>query len=101
MINKELRAIIAEISEEALLFDNPAFDNSIFGLTTDGAVIYDLRKMIKEMSEEDNISEEDAYDFISYNTLSAYIEGLMSVVLDDDSLRYEIENKDNKENENV
>ena len=69
MIIQEIRDYIAEINEEAILFDNPAYDDSIIGMTTDGSVVYDLNAMIYELSQEDNISEEEALEFIDYNTI--------------------------------
>ena len=46
MIIKEIREWLKEVSPDALVFDNPSFDNSIVGLSTDGNVIYDLSKMV-------------------------------------------------------
>lgn len=69
MVIKEVRDYIAEINEEAILFDNPAYDDSIIGLTNEGCVVYDLDSMIYELSQEDGMSEEEALDFIDYNTI--------------------------------
>lgn len=69
MIKQEVRDFIADISPEAVVFDNPSFDNSIIGLSIGGEVIYDLDKMVEELSKDDDISLEDAYDFIMYNTM--------------------------------
>lgn len=68
MVNKDLRA---ELDEDAIVFDNPSFDNSIAGVTTDGRVVYDYNKMVFELMEDDGISEEEAIDWIEYNTLRA------------------------------
>lgn len=69
MINKELRESIATINENAVLFDNPEFDNSIIGMTFDGNVVYNYEKMVEELMHDDSISEEEAIEFIDYNTL--------------------------------
>lgn len=69
MLNKELREEIATINENAVLFDNPDFDNSIIGISLDGNVIYGYEKMVEELMQDDNISEEEAIEFIDYNTL--------------------------------
>lgn len=71
MIRKELRDTLAEAYNEIGLFDNPSFDNSIIGISNDDKVVYDLNKMIKELAEDDGISEEEALEFIEYNTLRA------------------------------
>lgn len=57
------------ISEDALRFENPSFDNSIVAVDYDGRLIYDYDLMVEELMRQDNISGEEAIDFISYNTL--------------------------------
>ena len=65
-INENIRL---ELEEDAIVFDNPAFDNSIIGVTTDGQAVYDYNKMVAELMEDDEISEQEAIDWIEYNTL--------------------------------
>ena len=69
MINKELRELIAKSSQDAVLFDNPSFDKSIVGISSEGGVIYKYELMIEELKNEDDISYEEAAEFIDYNTL--------------------------------
>ena len=57
------------ISEDALRFENPSFDNSIVAVDYDGRLIYDYDLMVEELMKQDNMSGEEAIDFISYNTL--------------------------------
>lgn len=57
------------ISEDALRFENPSFDNSIVAVDYDGRLIYDYDLMVEELMRQDNMSGEEAIDFISYNTL--------------------------------
>ena len=66
--NKDKRL---ELEEDTIVFDNPNFDNSIIGITTDGKAVYDYDKMVAELMEDDNISEQEAIDFIEYNTIRA------------------------------
>lgn len=65
-INEDIRA---ELDEDAIVFDNPSFDNSIVGVTTDGNVVYDYDKMVNELIGDEGISEQDAIDWIEYNTI--------------------------------
>lgn len=58
-----------DLPEEAVVFDDPAFDDSIVGITSDGGVVYDFDLMVEELAADDNISFEDAADFISYDTM--------------------------------
>ena len=55
--------------EETLVFDNPDFDEAIIGVTHDGKAVYDYDKMVYCLMKEDKISEEEAVDFIDYNTI--------------------------------
>lgn len=57
------------ISEDALRFENPSFDNSIVAVDYDGRLIYDYDLMVEELMKQDNMSGEEAIDFISYNIL--------------------------------
>jgi hypothetical protein len=66
MIKKEVRE---RLDSNALVFDNPAYDESIIGQTFDGRAIYDIDKMADELSTDDGISVEDAMDFIDYNAI--------------------------------
>lgn len=61
MISLEELMEYGEIHEEALRFDNPSFDTAIVGI--------DYDRMIAELMETDNITEEEAIDFIDYNTI--------------------------------
>lgn len=69
MKNEEIRDLLEEVVEDAVLFDNPAFDNSIIGTTEEGGVAYDFSKMVQELMKDDNISEFEAIEFIEYNTI--------------------------------
>lgn len=62
--------------ENLIVFDNPDFDSAIIGISTDGCVVYDYNLvvydynlMVEHLSLEDNMSREDAADFIDYNTI--------------------------------
>lgn len=57
------------ICENALRFDNPSFDNSIIAVDYYGRLIYDYDLMVEELMKNNNISGEEAIDFIGYNTL--------------------------------
>ena len=67
-INEDIRQ---ELDDEAIVFNNPSFDNSIIGVTTDGQVVYDYEKMVEELMKDDDISEQEAIDWIEYNTIRA------------------------------
>lgn len=79
MINKKLRLALAEYCkerdleeyEQPIILDNHAYDNSIIGLTEDNHLIYNYESMIQEFMEDEECSEEEALEWIEYNTMRA------------------------------
>ena len=66
MVKPEIRELL---DDDALVFDNPAYDNSIIGQTFDGRAIYDVEAMAEELAADDEITIEEAMDFIDYNAI--------------------------------
>ena len=64
-------AVRQELCEDAIVFVSPSFDNAIIGATTDGRAVYDYDKMVVELMNDDDISEQEAIDWIEYNTIRA------------------------------
>lgn len=59
------------LSDEAIVFDNHAYDNSIIGTTFDGRAIYGYELMIQELMNDEGWDELDAIEWIEYNTFRA------------------------------
>lgn len=57
--------------EDAIVFENPDFCDAFIGVTPDGQAVYDFDKMVESLSQEDDMSEDDAIEFIEYNTIRA------------------------------
>ena len=57
-----------EFNPNAIKFTNPSYDTAIVGTTWEGNLVYDYDKMITYLVENEDISEEEAIDFIDYNT---------------------------------
>ena len=66
MVKPEVRQ---RLDDDALVFDNPAYDNSIIGQTFDGRAIYDVEAMAEELAADDEMTIEEAMDFIDYNAI--------------------------------
>ena len=67
-----IRDLICELGhEDAVVFDNPDFDDAIIGVTDDSRVVYDYDKMIESLMKQDGITELEAIEFIDYNTMRA------------------------------
>lgn len=58
--------------ENAVIYQNPDFDKAIIGVDANsGSVIYDYQLMISSLMEQDEISYEQAVEFIDFNTIRA------------------------------
>ena len=61
-------------TDQTLLADG--FDDAIIGLDTSGdvfRVIYDRNKMVDVLMERDEMSLEEAVEYLDYNVFSAYV----------------------------
>lgn len=91
MKNEKLRELLSEQAESAgaedlpLFFDNLSFDNSIIGINVKtGQIVYSYNAMISEAMKELDCSEEDAIEWIDYNTLGVLgANPPMPIVVDD------------------
>lgn len=58
--------------EDSVLFENPNYKSAIVGYdVVTGRVIYSYNLMIEHLMTVDNMSEEEAIEFIEYNTVRA------------------------------
>lgn len=57
--------------EDVVVFDNPSYEEAIIGETTDGRAVYDYGKMIFSLMYNEGMTEEEAVDFIDYNTIGS------------------------------
>lgn len=63
-----------ELNPNAIKFTNPSYDDAIIGITQDGNLIYNYEKMVEYLLDC-VADEEEAIDFIEYNTL-----GILSTI---------------------
>ena len=67
MSNKE---ILSDMGYEySIIFTNPDYDDAIIGISHDDRVIYDYDKMIAHLMDHEDMTVEEAADYISYNTI--------------------------------
>lgn len=57
--------------EDAIIFEDPDFANAFIGHSEDGRAVYDYYQMVNCLKEEDHMTEEEAVEFIDYNTFRA------------------------------
>ena len=49
------------------------FDDAIVGTDTSGKLVYNINKMIHILVENDNMTEEDAIEYLEFNVLNTYV----------------------------
>ena len=57
--------------EEVMLIDDPAFLDSVVGISSDGRAVYDYEIMAGELAKRYHMSVEDAYEHIDFNIVRA------------------------------
>ena len=57
--------------EGVKFFVNYSYDTACIGVSNDGRAIYDYEKMIEWLMDEENWSDEEAVEWIEYNTIRA------------------------------
>lgn len=68
-LSEELEAYLETV--KASIFVNPDFNEAIIGVTTDDRAVYDYDLMVESLAKKDNISLDEAQEFIDYNTVRA------------------------------
>lgn len=56
---------------EAISWDG--FDSAIIGTTQMGRLVYDINKMVNILVERDEMSPDEAFEYIDFNILNAYV----------------------------
>mgnify|MGYP003112991018 CR=1 FL=1 len=61
------------MDDELLTIDG--FDDAIIGVSESGVprLVYDIEKLAELVMRKENVSEEDAYEYITYNISCAYV----------------------------
>lgn len=57
--------------EDVLLLDNYRYDDALIGITEDGRAVYDFNKMVAWLMETEGFTQEEAIEWIEYNTIRA------------------------------
>lgn len=56
--------------EDTIILENPSYEKAILGVSVEGRLIYSYNEMVECLIEE-GMTEEDAIEFIDYNTIRA------------------------------
>ena len=57
--------------EDVIVFENESYDDALIGVSYDGRAIYSFDKMVEWLCKKDGIDEEEAIEWIEYNTIRA------------------------------
>lgn len=72
MDKERLKRILANDGhDDSIFFENPSYDTAIIGITDNGQVCYSYNKMVDYLVDNDGMTEEEAIEFIDYNTVRA------------------------------
>jgi thiamine monophosphate kinase len=69
--------IIDQADPEAIVWDG--FDEAIIGHDNRGRLVYDIDLMVETLTREDEMSEEEAMEFLDYNTLNTFVGDLTPI----------------------
>lgn len=77
------RDLLDDLVPGAVILEGPEFDAGIVGTTTDGRIVYDYDLLVEALAEVDDMTLEEAAEFIDYNTIRAlpYMGELAPVIL--------------------
>lgn len=72
--NDDVRKIIEDSGYAeggVVIFEDPDYAPAFVGVTHDDRAVYDYRLMVRYLMDSHNMSEDEAVEFISYNTIRA------------------------------
>lgn len=55
--------------EDVIIFSGDSYDDALIGVSEDGRAIYDFDLMVEWLMNQDGMEEEDAIEWIEYNTI--------------------------------
>lgn len=71
---KTERLLLEAGYEGTIFFTNPSYEDAFLGISPDDRAIYDYEKMIESLVNHEDMTEDEAREFIDYNA-TFYIEG--------------------------
>tara|TARA_R100001530_G_scaffold3566_4_gene5198 strand:- start:1370 stop:1663 length:294 start_codon:yes stop_codon:yes gene_type:complete len=68
----DIRKNLSDYNPDAIVWEPKYLDDAIIGITTKGTLVYDMDRLCEIYMEEEGLSEEDAWDHLSYNLDGTY-----------------------------
>lgn len=77
MSNREL------LDDEMVVFTEEHYDKAIIGVTQDGCAVYDYDKLVEAMVTQEDLTPDEAADWIGYNMIRSlpYIDASVRPVI--------------------
>ena len=69
MTNKAEDILLDNGYEDVLIFANYSYDDALIGISDDNRAIYDYNLMVEWLTTNEGFTEEEAMEWIDYNTL--------------------------------
>lgn len=63
--------LLQEDYKDTVYFESLDYASAIIGITDDARLIYSYDLMVEHLMKEEGIEEEDAHDYINYNTIGS------------------------------
>lgn len=57
--------------EDTIILENYSYDDALIGVTDNGQAVYDFDLMVKWLQETEEMTAEEAIEWIEYNTIRA------------------------------
>ena len=73
-VSKTERLLLEAGYEGTIFFTNPSYEDAFLGVSSDDRAIYDYEKMVESLVNHEDMTEDEAREFIDYNA-TFYIEG--------------------------
>lgn len=64
-----IREELESYTTDAVVLTEEYYDEAIVGISTDDRVVYSFVKMVEALSKAENLTEEQAQEYIEYNIL--------------------------------
>ena len=66
-----MKKIEAAGYDSVAIFEDYSYDDALVGVTEDGRAVYDYDKMVDWLMAKEDMSQDEAMDWIEYNTIRA------------------------------
>ena len=67
---EEVKQVLIDYDcEDTVVFENPDYAEAFIGVDLDDRAVYDFEMMVQHLIKTDNMSYEEAAEFIDYNTV--------------------------------